>query len=100
MLAPLKNLMLAVSVAAVLVGTPGCASKKKIDAASSESIINGVNKGDEVRIVTKNGATHKFVVTKITNKGLYGENDRVVYDDMQQVEVKGKSGEGFFSKLF
>ncbi|HKY92929.1 MAG TPA: hypothetical protein VJM11_17890 [Nevskiaceae bacterium] len=98
MLASLKNLMLAVSVAAVLTGTAGCSSGKKIDPSSSESIINGVNKGDEVRIGTKNGATHKFVVTKITNKALYGDNARVVYDDIQSIEVKGK--EGFFSKLF
>ena len=60
-------------------------------------IINGVNKGDEVKISTKNGATHKFVVTKITNKALYGDNERVMYDDIQSIEVKGK--EGFFSKL-
>jgi hypothetical protein len=98
MLAPLKNLMLAVSVAAVLAGASGCSSAKKIDATSSESIINGVNKGDEVKVGTKNGATHKFVVTKITNKALYGDNERVMYDDIQSIEVKGK--EGFFSKLF
>ena len=94
----LKNLMLAVSVATVLAGASGCSSSKKIDPTSSESIINGVNKGDEVRVGTKNGATHKFVVTKITNKALYGDQDRVLYDDIQSIEVKGK--EGFFSKLF
>lgn len=98
MLVPLKNLMLATAVAAVLAGASGCASEKKIDASSSESVINGVNKGDEVRVVTKNGATHKFVVTKITNKALYGDSERVVYDDMQSVEVKDK--EGFFKKTF
>ena len=61
--------------------------------------------GDNVRITTKNDVQHKFVVTKITNKALYGQNARVVYEDMAKVEIlkkekaEKKEGEGFFSKL-
>lgn len=100
--------LIAVSLALGLGASAGCASKKAIDAGSTESIIAGVNKGDNVRITTKSDVVHKFEVTKITNKALYGDNARVVYDDMAKVEVLKKSkdgkekeeGEGFWSKLF
>lgn len=82
----------------------GCASSRTIDASSTESIIAGVNKGDYVRVTTKTDVAHKFVITKITNKALYGDNERIVYEDMQKVEVlKGgpkKEKGGFWSRLF
>jgi hypothetical protein len=100
-----RRVMVAVCVALSLFAVGGCASKKAIDASSAESIIAGVNKGDNVRVTTKNDVVHKFVVTKITNKALYGQNARVVYEDMARVEVlkkekEKKEGEGFWSKLF
>lgn len=100
-----RRVMVAVCVTLSLFALGGCASKKAIDASSPESIIAGVNKGDNVRITTKNDVQHKFVVTKITNKALYGQNARVVYEDMAKVEILKKEkpekqeGEGFFSKL-
>lgn len=100
-----RRILIAVCVALSLFAVGGCASKKAIDASSPESVISGVNKGDNVRITTRNDAVHKFVVTKITNKALYGENERVVYEDMAKVEVlkkdkDKKDDEGFWSKLF
>ena len=100
-----RRVLIAVSIALSLFAAGGCASKKAIDATSAESVISGVNKGDNVRITTRNDVVHKFVVTKITNKALYGENERVVYEDMSKVEVlkkekDKKEGEGFWSKLF
>ena len=88
--------------------TSGCSSRKVIDASSTEAIIAGVDKGDQVRITTRNDAVHKFVITKITNKALYGDNARVVYEDMQSIQVldKGKAKDeddgkgGFWSRLF
>ena len=100
-----RRVLIAVSIALSLFAVGGCASKKAIDATSAESVISGVDKGDNVRITTRNDVVHKFVVTKITNKALYGENERVVYEDMSKVEVlkkekDKKEGEGFWSKLF
>ncbi|TDU28081.1 hypothetical protein DFR24_2440 [Panacagrimonas perspica] len=100
-----RRVLIAISIALSLFAVGGCASKKTIDATSAESVISGVNKGDNVRITTRNDVVHKFVVTKITNKALYGENERVVYEDMSKVEVlkkekDKKEGEGFWSKLF
>lgn len=110
MFATLARLLLVIPFAVGLMAASGCASKPKIDATSSESIIGGVNKGDRVRITTKNDVVHKFTVSRITNKALYGDNERITYEDMQKVEVtgKGKDGDkdakekegGFFSKLF
>jgi hypothetical protein len=100
-----RRVLVALSIALSLLAAGGCAHKKAIDAGSAESVIAGVNKGDSVRVTTKNDAVHKFTVTKITNKALYGENERVVYEDMAKVEVlkkekEKKEGEGFWSKLF
>lgn len=102
--AQLRTFVLCLALAFGLTGLSGCASKLTIDASSTESIIAGVNKGDAVRIKTRKDAVHTFVVTKITNKALYGDNVRVVYEDMAEVEVVGEGGEqdkgGFFSRLF
>lgn len=103
-----RRVLIALPLALSLFVSGGCASKKAIDATSPEAVIAGVDKGDNVRVTTRNDVVHKFTVTKITNKALYGQNARVVYEDMAKVEVldkKGKSedddGEGgFWSKLF
>lgn len=100
-----NRILMAVALVLGLSAASGCASKKGIDASSTEAIIAGVQKGDNVRIKTKNDAIHKFVVTKITNKALYGDKVRVVYDDIQSVEVldqdAGDDGKkGFWSRLF
>lgn len=100
----IRRLLVPVLVVLSLAGLSACASKQPIDASSTESIIANVDKGDEVRIKTRKDALHTFVVTKITNKALYGDNARVVYEDMAEIEVIGKGGEkkegGFFSRLF
>ncbi len=88
-------------------GAGGCSSKKTIEATSAEAVIAGVNKGDQVVITTRNDSVEKFKVTKITNKALYGNSARVVYEDMQKVVVTKKADDdeddeegGFFSWLF
>jgi hypothetical protein len=107
-----RCVLIALSLALSLFAATGCASKKAIDASSPEAVIAGVNKGDNVRITTRNDVVHKFVVTKITNKALYGDNARVVYEDMARVEIlkkdkkaekakkKDDGEEGFWGKLF
>lgn len=107
-----RSTLLVIPLALGLMVSAGCASKKTIDASSAESIIAGVNKGDTVRITTKNDVVHKFTVTRITNKALYGDSERVVYEDMQKVErVKAsktarakkevsEEKEGFWGRLF
>ncbi|MGQ0502583.1 MAG: hypothetical protein ACT4P0_08285 [Panacagrimonas sp.] len=100
-----NRILLSVLLVLGLSMASGCASKKGIDASSTEAIIAGVSKGDNVRIKTKNDAVHKFVVTKITNKALYGDKVRVVYEDIQSVEVLdkddvGEEKKGFWSRLF
>jgi RNase P/RNase MRP subunit p29 len=37
---------------------------------------------------------HKFQVTKITNKALYGDTERVVYEEIETLEVEGKKSGG------
>ncbi|MGQ0697361.1 MAG: hypothetical protein ACT4PZ_03865 [Panacagrimonas sp.] len=103
----LTRLVVSIALVVGLAATMGCARKQVIDTSNTESIIAGVNKGDNVRITTKNDIVHKFTVTKITNKALYGDKARVVYDDMQKIEVmeKGEQEEseekgGFWSRLF
>ena len=103
-----RHVLLVLPLVLGLTVASGCSSRKVIDASSTEAIIASVDKGDQVRITTRNDAVHKFVVTKITNKALYGDNARVVYEDMQSVELLDKGdGDadddgkgGFWSRLF
>lgn len=101
-----RRVLIALPLAFGLFVASGCASKKAIDATSPEAVIAAVDKGDNVKVTTRNDVVHKFVVTKITNKALYGQNARVVYEDMSKIEVLDKDKKkdddegGFFSKLF
>lgn len=96
----------ATGLALALMFSVGCGSNDVIEATSAEAVISGVERGDHVRITTRNDVVHTFTVTKITNKALYGSSARVVYKDMAKVEVKDKPEEdgdeegGFWSKLF
>lgn len=69
-----------------------CAGNKQIEATSPDVVIAGVNVGDEVNIDSKAGKHYRFVVTKITNKALYGEGVRVTYTEMSTVETRNKDG--------
>lgn len=104
---PFRSALIAAPLALSLAFAAGCASKTVVDTTTAESIIAAVDKGDLVRLSTKNNVKHKFIVTKITNKALYGDDKRVVYEDIDQLEVDGKkkskaSSEegGFWSRLF
>lgn len=103
MQANLRSALIAAPLALSLLAAAGCSSNQKIDAATPESIINSVNKGDTVRVTTKSNVKHKFLVTKITNKALYGNDERIVYEDIDRIEVEGKSGgglKGLWNKVF
>jgi len=69
-----------------------CSGNKPIQATSPEAVIAGVNVGDEVNIESKAGKHYRFVITKITNKALYGDGYRVNYADMATIETKNKDG--------
>lgn len=69
-----------------------CGGRKAVQASSPDAVIAAVNVGDEVSINSKNGKHYRFVITKITNKALYGEGYRVYYNEMSTVETKNKDG--------
>ena len=79
----------AIALAATL---SACAGNKQIEATSPDVVIAGVDVGDEVNVTSKAGKHYRFVVTKITNKALYGEGLRVTYAEMSTVEAKSKDG--------
>ena len=88
----LRHVLVVLPLTFSLIAAGCCASRKMIDPSSTESIVAAVDKGDEVRIVTRNDVVHRFEVTKITNKALYGPRDRIVYEDIQTIEVTRRSG--------
>lgn len=63
-----------------------CSSNKAILVNSPEAAIQNVNVGDAVRITSKNGKLYRFVVTRITNKAIYGDGYRVTYGEMSSLE--------------
>jgi hypothetical protein len=81
-----------IAIALLSLALFGCAGHKQIEASSPDVVIQGVNVGDEVNINSKAGKHYRFVVTKITNKALYGEGVRVTYGEMSTVETKNKDG--------
>ncbi|WP_428310692.1 hypothetical protein [Hydrocarboniphaga sp.] len=82
----------AIAIALLAVTLSGCAGHKQIEATSPDVVIEGVNVGDEVSINSKAGKHYRFVITKITNKALYGEGVRVTYAEMSTVETRNKDG--------
>lgn len=85
----IRNIATAVALA-VLAG--GCASEKVIQPSSPEAVAEFIDKGDEVQITSRNGKLYRFVVTKITNKALYGDGYRVTYDQIASIERKNPDG--------
>lgn len=108
-----RGLFAAIPLALALLLAGGCASRKSIDTSTPEGIIQAVNRGDTVRVTTKNGTEHEFVVDRITNKALYGQSKRVVYEDVQALQIrragktvrstataKSESEPGFFERMW
>ena len=49
--------------------------------------MDGVNEGDQVKIVMNDGKKHKLLVTRVDEIGLHGSHDSFAYSDMQSVVV-------------
>ena len=49
--------------------------------------MDGVNEGDQVRIVMNDGKKHKLLVTRVDGFGLHSSQDSFAYSDMQSVAV-------------
>lgn len=47
-----------------------------------------VSVGDTVRVLTKHGERPTFQITEITQEALFGEGQRIPYDDMAFVEKR------------
>lgn len=77
--------------AAIAFSIAGCFHKKTQVAASPEVVIKAVDVGDEVSITSKNGKLHRFIVTRMTNKALYGDGYKVTYGEMSSFEIKKKA---------
>jgi hypothetical protein len=85
-------------IAAMSLTAFACAGNKAIPASSPDVVIAAVNVGDEVSIESKAGKHYRFVITKITNKALYGEGYRVYYADMATIETKDNK-DGVFKRI-
>lgn len=96
----------------MLLALAGCASTRELETVNAENVIAAVDRGDEVKITALNGFEYRFVVTKITNKALYGSDERVLYSEMKTVAVKkagqdkaegpglGQQVQDFFNRIF
>ncbi|MGB0956152.1 MAG: hypothetical protein ACPGZP_09160 [Panacagrimonas sp.] len=109
MLLSLRKFLMAAVMAALVFQLGACAGKPRVEDTTAENVISAVNRGDTVRATSRTGIEHEFVVTRITNKALYGDDKRLTYDKMASVEVvkrgsrrqKVKTGEpGWFSRLW
>lgn len=88
----MKNLPNLLAIILITLLATACASQKAIEATTPEAVIAGVNVGDEINVTTRSGRMSHFVVTRMTNKALYGDGYRVTYGEMDKVEVKQKDG--------
>lgn len=88
----MRRISAAIAIAVPLCLAAGCASKGRVEVVNADNVIAAANKGDTVRITTIDGFKKKFVITKITNKALYGEGERVLYTDMRKVELEETGG--------
>ena len=85
--------LLKLALAAIIAfSIAGCSSHRKAQvAASPDVVIKAVDIGDEVLITSKNGKLHRFIVTRMTNKALYGDGYKVTYGEMSSFEIKKKA---------
>jgi hypothetical protein len=80
-------------VAVVIVSLAGCSTMRAVEDVSPQGVRERVEVGDEVRIVTTQGAVYELEVTKVEEKSLTGEAGngkryRVPYAAIQALEVE------------
>jgi hypothetical protein len=64
-----------------------CATTRQVYQPAAGYGMDGVNEGDKVKIVMKDGKKHKLLVTRVDEIGLHGSHDSFAYSDMQSVAV-------------
>ena len=77
--------------AAIVFSAAGCSHKKTQVAASPDVVIKAVDVGDDIAVTSKNGKLYRFIVTRMTNKALYGDGYKVTYGEMNSFEIKKKN---------
>lgn len=65
-----------------------CTSFKVIEPPRVE---NRVKKGDTIRIATTDGRQVKFKVTAITSDAIVGENQHIVFSEIDKLEIQHRS---------
>ena len=72
----------------------GCTTMQPLSSTSPSTALNAVDVGDTVRISKNNGTEVTFEVTKISRRGIEGENVAVAYRDMRAIHVQRLNYEG------
>lgn len=93
-----KLLKLALA-AGIAFSIAGCSHRETQAAASPEGVIKAVDVGDDVAITSNSGKLHRFIVTRMTNKALYGDGYKVTYGEMRSFEIKKKNAAPKAAKL-
>jgi hypothetical protein len=64
-----------------------CATTRQAYLPAAGYGIDGVDEGDQVKIVMNDGKKHRLLVTRVDEIGLHGSRDSFAYSDMQSVAV-------------
>ncbi|NOR19146.1 MAG: hypothetical protein GQ538_03555 [Xanthomonadales bacterium] len=64
-----------------------CATTRQAYLPAAGYGMDGVNEGDNVKIVMNDGKKHSLLVTRVDEIGLHGNHDSFAYSDMQSVAV-------------
>ena len=66
--------------------TYGCAPTYQSVYPEPVNIKSIITPGESVRVTTKDGIVHEFVVTEITDEALVGESNKILFTDINQLQ--------------
>ncbi len=77
----------------LLISTLGCSSPSSKDKGyTPEKIVEAINPGDTVNIISKSGGRYQFVVTAVTAESLSGGGVNVKNTEIDEISVKSTDG--------
>ena len=81
----MKQKLLSTILLTVLLTSASCVTHESIPPAPG-NIQALIQPGDKVRVVTKDNEETEFVVVEVTDEAIVGENEKILFADIEEVE--------------
>ena len=72
----------------LFVCTSSCTTIRPINETESRQLANELEIDDVVNVTTKSGDIYKFKIVRVTDEAIYGEEVRIMYEEIDSIDRK------------